>query len=290
MCKKLIAISLALLVALLGLTLAACGDDKPADATTTAPADETTAADDTLSAAGLTVTEGKLTVGFDAEFPPMGFTDDSGNYVGFDLDCAKAVADKLGLEIKLQPIVWGSKDAELESKTIDLLWNGFTMHVDNRDNDYTWSEPYMKNNQVIVVLDSSDYKTSADLAGKNIAVQSGSSADAAIKSNETFYNSIKDTITLCENNVTALEDLKAGLVDAVVMDSIVAGYSSTQQPGTFKILDEVLAEEEYGIGFLKGNTALRDVVGAALTELAGDGTLATISQKWFNDDVILIGK
>lgn len=285
MCKKLISISLALLAAVLVTLLAACGGEPEEETGTPSDMDAPT-----ISAEGLTVTEGLLTVGFDTEFPPMGFEDDNGDFVGFDLDCAKAVAERLGLEVKLQPIVWDSKDAELESRTIDLLWDGFIMHVEDRDGKYTWSEPYMKNNQVIVVLDASEYRASADLVGKNIAVQSGSSADAAIKSHEAFYNSIRDNVTLCESSLAALENLKAGLVDAVVMDSVVASYISARQAGIFRLLDEILAEEEYGVGFLKGNTALRDAVGQALTELAADGTLAGISRKWFGEDIVLIGK
>lgn len=231
-----------------------------------------------------------LTVGFDADFPPMGFVDDAGEYIGFDLDCARAVADELGLELKLQPIVWDAKDQELSTGKIDMIWNGFTMHVDTRDDDYTWSQPYMKNRQVVVTLTASGYDGTADLAGKKIGLQAGSTAESAVKSKEAFYNTVKDSIVLIENNIMALQELEAGKVDAVVMDSIVADYYATQKPGLYKVLSETLAEEEYGVGFLKGNTELRDLVQGALEKLAKDGTLADISNQWFGSDVTLIGK
>ncbi len=265
----------------IGCVFTGCSGETATDATTTA------AGDTTESNATARTT---LTVGFDASFPPMGFTDDAGNYVGFDIDCAKAVANKLGLELKLQPIVWATKDQELSTGKIDMIWNGFTMHVDTRDDDYTWSEPYMKNKQVIVVRANSEYESTGDLVGKMIAIQSGSTAESAVQSKESFYATIKDTIALVDDNTIALTELETNNVDAVVMDSIVANYSMQQKPGQFKVLEEILAEEEYGIGFLKGNTELRDLVQGALNDLAADGTLADISNTWFGEDVVLIGK
>lgn len=233
-------------------------------------------------------TEGTFTVGFDASFPPMGFTAEDGSYVGFDLDCAAEVAKRLGRELKLQPIDWNSKDMELDSGNIDCIWNGFTMNVDTRPDDYTWTEAYMNNEQVAVVKSDAAYQSLADLAGKNVVVQAGSTADAAVNENTAFKNSLGQVITT-EDNLLALEQLKTGAVDAVVMDSVVANYQISQG-AEVRVIDEVLSTEQYGIGFKLGNTALRDEVQKCLEEMAADGKLAEISTKWFSKDVTLIGK
>lgn len=257
------------------LSLAACGGAKTE---TTAG---TTAAE-TAEAAG-----GTLIVGFDQDFPPMGFVGDNGEYTGFDLDLAKEVANRLGLEYKAQPIAWDSKDMELESGNIDCIWNGFT--ITGREDDYTWTTPYMANKQVFVVANDSDIKSQADLAGKVVEVQADSSAEAALKENQDLANTFGQLLTTPDYN-TAFMDLEQGAVDAVAMDVIVAGYQIKQRNADFKILDDSLSEEEYGIGFKKGNTELRDKVQGALEEMAADGTLAKISDEWFGEDVTTIGK
>lgn len=248
--------------------------------------EETTTADttaaETAEAAG-----GTLIVGFDQDFPPMGFVGDNGEYTGFDLDLAKEVASRLGLEYKAQPIAWDSKDMELESGNIDCIWNGFT--ITGREDDYTWTTPYMANKQVFVVANDSDIKSQADLAGKVVEVQADSSAEAALKENQDLANTFGQLLTTPDYN-TAFMDLEQGAVDAVAMDVIVAGYQIKQRNADFKILDDSLSEEEYGVGFKKGNTELRDKVQGALEEMAADGTLAKISDEWFGEDVTTIGK
>lgn len=276
------------------LSLAACGGAK-----TETTAAETTAAETTAekkeetTTAGTTAAEtaeaagGTLIVGFDQDFPPMGFVGDNGEYTGFDLDLAKEVANRLGLEYKAQPIAWDSKDMELESGNIDCIWNGFT--ITGREDDYTWTTPYMANKQVFVVANDSDIKSQADLAGKVVEVQADSSAEAALKENQDLANTFGQLLTTPDYN-TAFMDLEQGAVDAVAMDVIVAGYQIKQRNADFKILDDSLSEEEYGIGFKKGNTELRDKVQGALEEMAADGTLAKISDEWFGEDVTTIGK
>lgn len=278
------------------LSLAACGGAK-----TETTAAETTAAETTAekkeetTTAGTTTAEtaaaeaagGTLTVGFDQDFPPMGFVGDNGEYTGFDLDLAKEVASRLGLEYKAQPVAWDSKDMELESGNIDCIWNGFT--ITGREDDYTWTTPYMANKQVFVVANDSDIKSQADLAGKVVEVQADSSAEAALKENQDLANTFGQLLTTPDYN-TAFMDLEQGAVDAVAMDVIVAGYQIKQRNADFKILDDSLSEEEYGIGFKKGNTELRDKVQGALEEMAADGTLAKISDEWFGEDVTTIGK
>ena len=270
------------------LSLAACGGAKTettAAETTAEKKEETTAgttAAETAEAAG-----GTLIVGFDQDFPPMGFVGDNGEYTGFDLDLAKEVASRLGLEYKAQPVAWDSKDMELESGNIDCIWNGFT--ITGREDDYTWTTPYMANKQVFVVANDSDIKSQADLAGKVVEVQADSSAEAALKENQDLANTFGQLLTTPDYN-TAFMDLEQGAVDAVAMDVIVAGYQIKQRNADFKILDDSLSEEEYGVGFKKGNTELRDKVQGALEEMAADGTLAKISDEWFGEDVTTIGK
>ena len=272
------------------LSLAACGGAKTettAAETTAEKKEETTTVAATASETAAEAAGGTLIVGFDQDFPPMGFVGDNGEYTGFDLDLAKEVASRLGLEYKAQPIAWDSKDMELESGNIDCIWNGFT--ITGREDDYTWTTPYMANKQVFVVANDSDIKSQADLAGKVVEVQADSSAEAALKENQDLANTFGQLLTTPDYN-TAFMDLEQGAVDAVAMDVIVAGYQIKQRNADFKILDDSLSEEEYGVGFKKGNTELRDKVQEALEEMAADGTLAKISDEWFGEDVTTIGK
>ncbi len=271
------------------LSLAACGGAKTETtaAETTAEKKEETTTAGTTAAETAEAAGGTLIVGFDQDFPPMGFVGDNGEYTGFDLDLAKEVASRLGLKYKAQPIAWDSKDMELESGNIDCIWNGFT--ITGREDDYTWTTPYMANKQVFVVANDSDIKSQADLAGKVVEVQADSSAEAALKENQDLANTFGQLLTTPDYN-TAFMDLEQGAVDAVAMDVIVAGYQIKQRNADFKILDDSLSEEEYGIGFKKGNTELRDKVQGALEEMAADGTLAKISDEWFGEDVTTIGK
>ena len=271
------------------LSLAACGGAKTETtaAETTAEKKEETTTAGTTAAETAEAAGGTLIVGFDQDFPPMGFVGDNGEYTGFDLDLAKEVASRLGLEYKAQPIAWDSKDMELESGNIDCIWNGFT--ITGREDDYTWTTPYMANKQVFVVANDSDIKSQADLAGKVVEVQADSSAEASLKENQDLANTFGQLLTTPDYN-TAFMDLEQGAVDAVAMDVIVAGYQIKQRNADFKILDDSLSEEEYGIGFKKGNTELRDKVQGALEEMAADGTLAKISDEWFGEDVTTIGK
>ena len=271
------------------LSLAACGGAKTETtaAETTAEKKEETTTADTTAAETAEAAGGTLIVGFDQDFPPMGFVGDNGEYTGFDLDLAKEVASRLGLEYKAQPVAWDSKDMELESGNIDCIWNGFT--ITGREDDYTWTTPYMANKQVFVVANDSDIKSQADLVGKVVEVQADSSAEAALKENQDLANTFGQLLTTPDYN-TAFMDLEQGAVDAVAMDVIVAGYQIKQRNADFKILDDSLSEEEYGVGFKKGNTELRDKVQGALEEMAADGTLAKISDEWFGEDVTTIGK
>ena len=284
----------AALVSIMTMSLAACsGGAASAPAETKAESTEakTEAAETTEKAAeaeGETKAEGgTLIVGFDQDFPPMGFMGDDGEYTGFDLELAQEAAKRLGLEYKPQPIAWDAKDMELESGNIDCIWNGFTMT--GREDGYTWSEPYMENSQVFVVAGDSGIKSQADLAGKVVECQVDSSAEAALKEVPDLTATFAQLLTTADYN-TAFMDLEQGAVDASAMDVVVAGYQISQRNADFVILEDSLAAEEYAIGFKKGNTELKDKVQGALEEMAADGTLKTISEKWFGKDITTIGK
>ena len=278
----------AALAAVMALSMTACGSSNSAAETTAADTEAAESqAEETTAEEAKTTDGGTLIVGFDQDFPPMGFVGDDGEYTGFDLELAQEVAKRLGLEYEAQPIAWDSKDMELESGNIDCIWNGFTMT--GREDDYTWTEPYMANQQVFVVANDSDINSQADLAGKIVEVQADSSAEAALKEAPELTATFKELLTTADYN-TAFMDLEQGAVDAIAMDVIVAGYQIQQRNADFKILDDSLSEEEYGVGFKKGNTELRDKVQSTLEEMAEDGTLQEVSEKWFSKDVTTIGK
>ena len=278
----------AALAAVMALSMTACGSSNSAAETTAADTEAAESqAEETTAEEAKTTDGGTLIVGFDQDFPPMGFVGDDGEYTGFDLELAQEVAKRLGLEYKAQPIAWDSKDMELESGNIDCIWNGFTMT--GREDDYTWTEPYMANQQVFVVANDSDISSQADLAGKIVEVQADSSAEAALKEAPELTATFKELLTTADYN-TAFMDLEQGAVDAIAMDVIVAGYQIQQRNADFKILDDSLSEEEYGVGFKKDNTELRDKVQSTLEEMAEDGTLQEVSEKWFSKDVTTIGK
>ena len=228
-----------------------------------------------------------LVVGFDAAFPPYGYKDDNGEYVGFDLDLAQEVCDRNGWELVKQPIDWDSKDMELNSGSIDCIWNGFT--INGREDDYTWTDAYLNNKQVFVVRADSGIETEADLAGKVVDVQTDSSAQVALEDNPELTGTFANLEVIPDYN-TGFMNLESGAVDAVAMDIVVAGYQIESRSADFKILDYEIAAEEYGVGFAKGNEVLRDQVQKVLEEMAEDGTMAEISKKWFGEDITIIGK
>ena len=184
-------------------------------------------------------------------------------------------------KIKLQPIDWDAKDMELDSGTIDCIWNGFTMN--GRENKYTWTKPYMNNRQVVVVKKASKIATLKDLAGKIMEVQKDSSAQSAIDANKELKSSFKNYLSVADYN-TAMMDLESGAVDAVAMDEFVAKKQIEGKENTYTILDESISSEQYAVGFKKGNTKLRDEVEKTLIAMVKDGTFAKISKKWFKAD------
>lgn len=231
--------------------------------------------------------KGEFVLGLDDSFPPMGFRDENNEIVGFDIDVAKEVCDRLGIKLKLQQIVWETKEQELNTGKIDCIWNGFT--IEGRENDFLFSESYMINRQVLVVKSDSTLSALSDFAGKKLALQAGSTAADALDASEDFKNSLGEVVEF-DDNLLALMDLEKGGVDAVLMDDIVAKYNIEVKNADYKILDEALATEHYGIGFRKNDKALRDKVQKTLEDMAKDGKLAEISTKWFGEDMTTIGK
>ena len=214
----------------------------------------------------------------------MGFSDENNEIVGFDIDVAQAVCDKMGVTLVKQPIVWDAKEQDLESGRIDCVWNGMSVSP-SRAEAMNLSDPYMENEMIFVVPSDSDIKSLDDIKGKTVAVQLGSTAEE-ILANADFANDI--TTTPLEDNVTALQQLELGFSDAVFMDSVVANYLITSEGKDFVILPEGLEKEEYAIGFRKGDQALRDEVQNTLSELKADGTLGEISTKWFGSDITTV--
>ena len=279
--KKRLALVMALTMTAATL-LAGCGGSSDGSSDEGSDSQDTSTAEFTEKAEGDT-----FTVGFDQDFPPMGFVGEDGEYTGFDLELAQAVCDKMGWEFVPEPIAWDAKDAMLESGAIDCIWNGFT--INGREDDYTWSDPYLDNSQVFVVRADSGIESAEDLAGKTVDVQTDSSAQAALEDNQELSSTFGNLQVIADYN-TGFMELESGVVDAVAMDIVVASYQIESRDADFVILDDVISTEEYGVGFAKGNEAVRDQVQTALEELAADGTMAEISTKWFGEDITTIGK
>lgn len=298
--KKILAAVLA--AASMTAMLAGCSSSGDSAETTAA---ETTAADGENAAEGETAegdteaasaedkslenvkANGKFILGLDDSFPPMGFRDENNEIVGFDIDCAKEVASRMGVELVIQPIAWDSKQMELDSGNIDCIWNGMSINEERKE-AMNLSDPYLKNDMVFVVLGSSDYQSQADLEGKNVAVQNGSSAQEILEASD--FAAKAGSIAGYDDNVTAFMDLDANGVDAVFLDSVVANYFITEKQKDYRVLSDVLYEEEYAIGFRKGDQALRDEVQNTLNDMKADGKLGEISTKWFGSDVTVIGE
>ena len=234
------------------------------------------------------IDKGTFVLGLDDSFPPMGYRDENGEIVGFDIDVAREVSKRLGVELVAQPIDWNAKEQELATGNIDCIWNGFTV-TPERERVMAFSMPYVRNAQVVVVRSDSPVNTLADLEGGSVGVQAGSSAQSAIEDTPGFAESIGEIIEFKEN-LTALMDLEIGGVDAVVMDLLVANDNINRSGKDFRILDETLTEEEYAIGFRKNDIALRDAVDQELLSMAEDGSLAQIAEKWFGADITTVGK
>lgn len=240
---------------------------------------------------------GRLVLGFDKAFPPMGYVDtETGKTVGFDIDMAAEAGKRLGITVKYQPIDWDNKTAELNNGNVDCLWNGFSK-TEERAQKFSLSIPYMKNNQIILIKTGSPYKGLNSLAGKTIGVQSDSSAETALNdaANAAFRKSLKQVVKIDDYSKAVME-IQNGTVDAIAIDEVVARYYLTKNPGAYSVLqdqdgkDVSLAVEDYVVGFRKNDSALKAKVEEALKAMAKDGTAEKISQKWFGKDVATLPK
>lgn len=274
-----------LMAAAMVFTMAGCGSSKDADTS----AKKETKTEDSKDKEN---SDKQFIVGFDAEYPPYGYKDDNDEYVGFDLDLAQEVCARNGWELVKQPIDWDSKDMELNSGSIDCIWNGFTMT--GREDDYTWSKPYVDNSIVVVVKEGSGIEKKEDLAGKVVAVQADSSGLAALTDEEDNEENLKlaasfsDLQQVADYN-TAFMNLEAGAVDAIVVDIGVADYQLESRTG-FVMLDDKIRTEQYAVGFKLGNEELRDQVQSTLDEMVKDGTFDDIAKKWDLSDMVCLGK
>ena len=284
--KKFLAAAFAVVMALSVMTGCSSSSEN-----TTTENEETTAEGESASSERT-----QLIVGFDAEYPPYGYMAEDGSYVGFDLDLAQEVCNRNGWELVKQPIDWNSKDMELNSGTIDCIWNGFTMT--GREEEYTFSEPYVDNSIVFVVMNDSDIQTEADLAGKVVVTQADSSALAALTKTEdndenlALAASFAALEQVADYN-TAFMELESGVVDAIAVDIGVAQYQLTSRGDTFRQLEEPLSTEQYAIAFKLGNTELRDQVQATLDEMLEDGTFDEIVANYSDynlDKMVCLGK
>jgi polar amino acid transport system substrate-binding protein len=230
----------------------------------------------------------KFILGLDDSFPPMGYRNEQNEIVGYDVDLAKEVTKRMGVELVLQPIDWNAKEQELNTGEIDCIWNGFTI-TEERKQNLRYTPPYLKNAQVIVVKGNSPVQTLKDLAGKKAGTQAGSSSVDAIEDAPEFKASLKEIVEY-KDFLTALMDLDVGGTDAVVIDLVVANDNINRSGKDFRILKETLGEEEFGVGFRKNDKALADKVWATLLEMAKDGTVAKIATKWLGADISIIGK
>ena len=230
----------------------------------------------------------KLIMGLDDSFPPMGFRNEKNEIVGYDVDLAKEVTRRMGVELVLQPIDWAAKEQELNTRQIDCIWNGFTM-TEERKKNVLYTPPYLKNAQVLVVKGNSPVNTLKDLTGKIVGTQAGSSSVDALDEAPDFKSSLKGVVEY-KDFLTALMDLDVGGIDAVVIDLVVANDNINRSGKAFRILNETLGEEQFGIGFRKNDKALADKVWATLLDMAKDGTVAKITTQWMGADISIIGK
>lgn len=284
--------------AVMAMSFAACGGstEQTASDETTAAAEgaevsesaaEGEAAESTDESLQKVLASGKFILGLDATFEPMGYTNENDEIVGFDIDVAEEVCARMGVELVKEPIDWDTKEQDLAVGRIDCIWNGMSINP-SREEQMNLSEPYMKNEMVFVVPASSDVASMSDLAGKNIAVQNGSSAQDILEASELCTSDTPVTVTAMATNVEALQQLELGLVDAVFLDSVVANYQITSAGKDYKVLPDGLEEEEYAIGFRKEDQALRDEVQKILGEMKADGKLGEISTKWFGSDITTV--
>ncbi|MBQ8568212.1 MAG: amino acid ABC transporter substrate-binding protein [Oscillospiraceae bacterium] len=267
--------------------LTACGGTSEGNTSDTAADTTAAAAEGEDNSLQKVLDSGEFILGLDATFKPMGYTDENNQIVGFDIDCAEEVCSRMGVTLVKQPINWDTKEEDLNLGKIDCIWNGMSVNP-SREESMNLSDAYMKNSMVFVVNTDSGYASQADLAGKTIAVQNGSTAQEILEASDLYTGDSPITVNAIATNVEALQQLELGLVDSVFLDSVVANYEINTSGKNYSILPDGLEEEEYAIGFRKNDQALRDEVQKTLSEMKADGTLGEISTKWFGSDITTV--
>ena len=220
-----------------------------------------------------------FTVGIDAEYPPFSYMGDDGKYTGFDIEVAQAVCDKLGWELEVFPVNWDQKLTQLDAMECDCIWSGMTILKSMTDAGYVISDPYYDNTQVLLVKEDSPIKSSADLKGKTVAVQLGTSGESLLNGDLADLKATFGELVTCNSFVSAFTELGGGSVDAVFVDQPVAASYVAKNKG-FRIIDDGLGSEQYGIAFRSGDQELCDQIEAAVQQLVDDGTYAKIAANY----------
>lgn len=229
------------------------------------------------------IEEGKLIVGLDDTFAPMGFRDSNGEIVGFDIDLANEVGERLDIDVEFQPIDWALKETELTNGNIDLIWNGYTI-TDERKKQVDFSSPYLENSQIIIVLEDSEIQTKENLSGKVVAAQQSSSAVDAINADEStiIEEFANGEVVLYPSNNDVFNDLASERSDAIVVDETLGRYYMKQNEDiSYRVLEDNFGEEEYAVGMRKEDDKLTEAINQALEDMKADGTYDEIYAKWF---------
>jgi len=224
--------------------------------------------------------EGKLVIGLDDSFPPMGFKKDDGKLVGFDIDAAEELGKRLGIQIVWQPTAWDGVILSLDSKKFDCIWNGMTI-TKERAEKVLFTKPYIMDGQIAVVKADSKLKGFDELGGKVVGVQKGSPALEAAKKLPKAASEVKEY----DVNPKAFLDLDSGRLAAVVIDNVSGRYFVATTPGKYKVLSGFITKEPFGIAFRRGEADLKDMVQKTIDQMVADGTMGKISKKWFGEDI-----
>ena len=256
--------------------LAGCGEKASTSSDAASGADASASSDDKSASATK-----KLIVGFDSAYPPYGYVGDDGSYTGFDLELAQEVGKRVGWEVQLEPIDWDAKDTLMNSGAINCIWNGFT--IEGRENDYTFSEPYMLNAQVVVVKKGSGISDLAGLAGKAVITQTDSAAYDVLAGEDAAQADVAATFASLEtigDYNTAFMQLETGAVDAVACDLSIAAYQLAAKPDAYEQLSEQLSSEHYAVGFKKGDETSATQVTDTLKAMDKDGFVKDLCDKY----------
>jgi len=272
--KRSISVLVAVCMAI-GLILAGCASANP---------EGTAAADDSWTRIK---EQGYFIAGCDDAFPPMTFRDDNNAIVGFDVDLAREVAKRMGVEVRFQPAVWDTIAQELNKGTIDVVWSGYSISED-RQKVVDFTKPYMDNQQIVVVLKDSPYQTLEDLSGKKLAIQQGSTANDALDANAEFKDSLAEVVPF-DDNTKAFLDLDSERVDCLAVDIVVYNYYFAKGSDKYRMLETPLGSEKYGVGVRKEDDTFTAELQKAIDAVYADGTAGKISEDWFGEDIVSEG-